>query len=38
LSRINAFLPELQGMIGTGLITGETVAVLRYGATTSGQT
>jgi hypothetical protein len=25
-------------MIGTGLITGETVAVLRYGATTSGQT
>jgi hypothetical protein len=31
-------LPELQPMIGSSLITREKVAVLRYGATTSGQT
>ena len=30
-------LPESQTMIGTGLITRETVAVLRYHATTSGK-
>jgi hypothetical protein len=30
-------LPELQAMIGTGLITRETVTVLRYHATTSGK-
>ena len=31
-------LPELEAMIGTGLIIRETVAVLRYHATTSGKT
>ena len=37
-AKIDAFLPELQQMITTGLVTRETVTVLRYGATTSGQT
>jgi uncharacterized protein len=36
--RIDAFLPSVQAMIGTGLVTRETVTVLRYGAATSGQT
>jgi hypothetical protein len=31
-------LPELEAMIGTGLITRETVTVLRCHATTSGKT
>ena len=31
-SRIDAFLPELQSMIGSGLVTVEPVTVLRYGA------
>jgi hypothetical protein len=35
--RIDAFLPGLQEMVGTGLITLEPVRVLRYGAMTSGQ-
>ena len=35
--KIDAFLPLLQAMIGTGLVTRETVTVLRYGATTNGQ-
>ena len=29
--RVNAFLPVLDGMIGSGLITMEKVKVLRYG-------
>jgi uncharacterized protein len=29
--RINAFLPELDGMMGSGLITLEKVKVLKYG-------
>jgi uncharacterized protein len=32
--RIDAFLPELQEMIGSGLVTIEPVTVLRYGAAT----
>lgn len=32
--KIDSFLQEAQTMIGTGLITRETVRVLRYGATT----
>ena len=32
--RIDAFLPLVQAMIATGLVTRETVTVLRYGATT----
>jgi PII-like signaling protein len=35
--RIDAFLPILQEMIGTGLITMEPVRVMRYGATRNGQ-
>lgn len=36
--RIDGFLPVIQDMIGTGLVTTEPVRVLRYGATTkSGQ-
>jgi PII-like signaling protein len=35
--KIDAFLPVVQSMIGTGLITREAVMVLRYGATTDGQ-
>ncbi len=35
--RIGAFLPLVQAMIGTGLVTIDTVRVLRYGATTSEQ-
>jgi uncharacterized protein len=35
--RIDAFLPILQAMIGTGLITLEAVRVMRYGATRNGQ-
>jgi len=31
-------LPELEAMIGAGLITHETVAMLRYQAKTSGKT
>lgn len=30
--RINAFLPELEAMMGSGLVTLEKVRVLRYGA------
>jgi hypothetical protein len=30
--RINAFLPELDRMIGSGLVTLEKARVLRYGA------
>jgi uncharacterized protein len=30
--RINAFLPELDAMIGSGLVTLEKVKVLQYGA------
>ncbi|HTV89631.1 MAG TPA: DUF190 domain-containing protein [Stellaceae bacterium] len=33
---IDAFLPELQAMVGTGLVTRETVIVLRYGSRTTG--
>jgi len=36
--KIDAFLPAVQEMVGTGLVTREPVTVLRYGATTSGQT
>ncbi|MBV8492712.1 MAG: DUF190 domain-containing protein [Alphaproteobacteria bacterium] len=32
--RIEAFLPVVQQMIGTGLVTRDTVTVLRYGAIT----
>ncbi len=32
--RIDAFLPAVQAMLGTGLITREAVTVLRYGAAT----
>jgi len=35
--RIDAFLPVVQDMVGTGLVTIEPVRVLRYGATKSGQ-
>lgn len=35
--QIDVFLPELQAMVGRGLITRETVVVLRYSATTSGK-
>ena len=34
-SKIDAFLPEVQGMIGSGLVTLEPVTVLRYGAATN---
>lgn len=37
-AKIGSFLPTLQAMIGTGLVTREPVTVLRYGATISGQT
>jgi hypothetical protein len=37
-SSLNVYVPDMFMTIGTGLITRETVAVLRYGATTSGQT
>ena len=33
--KIDAFLPIVQAMIGTGLVTMEPVTVLRYGAATS---
>jgi uncharacterized protein len=33
-ANIERFLPLVQAMIGTGLVTRETVTVLRYGATT----
>lgn len=33
-AKIDRFLPVLQAMIGTGLVTRENVTVLRYGATT----
>jgi uncharacterized protein len=36
-AKIDAFLPVVQAMIGTGLVTREPVAVVRYGATTSGR-
>jgi uncharacterized protein len=36
-AKIDAFLPLLQRMIGTGLVTIETVTVLRYGAAISSQ-
>src|SRR5689334_1595906 len=32
--KINAFLPELDGMIGSGLVTLEKVKVLKYGSAT----
>ena len=35
--KIDAFLPVLQQMIGTGLVTREAVTVLRYGATITTQ-
>ena len=35
--RIDAFLPVVQAMIGTGLVTVEPVTVLRYGATATTQ-
>jgi len=35
--KIDAFLPVVQSMIGTALITREAVMVLRFGATTEGQ-
>ncbi|CAK0748867.1 DUF190 domain-containing protein [Azospirillaceae bacterium] len=34
--RIDAFLPVLDGMIGSGLVTLEKVQVLRYGAARTG--
>ena len=36
-AKIDAFLSVVQQMIGTGLVTRETVTVLRYGATTETQ-
>ena len=33
--QINAFLPELDGMMGSGLVTLEKVKVLRYGLQTN---
>ena len=35
--RIEAFLPRVQDIIGTGLVTIEPVRVLRYGAITDAQ-
>jgi PII-like signaling protein len=35
--KIDGFLPVVQAMIGTGLVTIEPVTVLRYGAATSTQ-
>jgi len=35
--QIDRFLPVVQQMIGTGLVTRDTVTVLRYGATTKTQ-
>jgi uncharacterized protein len=35
--KIDGFVPEVQAMIGTGLVTREPVTVLRYGATTQPQ-
>ncbi len=32
-AKINAFLPTLEGMMGSGLVTLENVKVLRYGET-----
>jgi uncharacterized protein len=37
-AKIDGFLPLVQPMIETGLVTREPVTVLRYGATTSGRT
>ena len=34
--KINAFLPELERMMGSGLVTLEKVQVLRYGPTANG--
>jgi PII-like signaling protein len=34
--RINAFLPELDSMMGSGLVTLEKVKVLKYGSTSHG--
>lgn len=36
-SKIDAFLPLTQAMIGSGLVTIEPVTVLRYGAATKAQ-
>jgi uncharacterized protein len=36
-AKIDGFLPVVQAMIGTGLVTIEPVTVLRYGAATSTQ-
>jgi uncharacterized protein len=37
-AKINAFLPELEKMMGSGLVTLEKVQVIRYGTTSNSRT
>jgi uncharacterized protein len=37
-AKINAFLPELDKMMGSGLVTLEKVQVIRYGTTSNSRT